>query len=148
MDRGHGELPSAVQAVASAARAGGTTAQRARCADGTWIVLRGAPLGPGRAVLTIEPAGPPEVIGLIGAALGLTERERDVVTGVLRGLSTKELASTLHLSPYTVQDHLKAVFAKAGVNSRRELVSDVFFGVYAPRLGTPVGADGFFADSR
>ena len=32
------------------------------------------------------------------------------------------------------------------MNSRRELIADVFFGIYAPRLGRPVGPDGFFAD--
>ena len=105
---------------------------------------RGAPLGPGRAVVTVEPAGPPEVTEIIGAAMGLTGRERDIVAGVLRGMSTKEIAASLSVSPYTVQDHLKAIFAKAGVNSRRELVADVFFGVYAPRLGRPVRPDGFF----
>ena len=94
--------------------------------------------------MTIEPAGPPEVTSLISGALGLTGREVDVVTEVLRGASTKQIAATLHLSPYTVQDHLKAVFAKAGVNSRRELIADVFFGIYAPRLGTPLRPDGFF----
>ena len=31
-----------------------------------------------------------------------------------------------------------------GVNSRRELVSDEYFGVYAPRLGAPIRPDGFF----
>jgi DNA-binding CsgD family transcriptional regulator len=145
VDVDHGDLPSAVQAVAANAAAGRTVAQRARTGDGSWVVLRGAPLGPGRAVVTIEAAGPPEVTSLITAALGLTDREGDVVTLVLRGSSTKEIAGALGLSPYTVQDHLKAVFAKAGVNSRRELVSDVFFGVYAPRLGAPVRPDGFFA---
>jgi DNA-binding CsgD family transcriptional regulator len=143
-DRDHGAVPSAVQAVAAAAMAGQTVTQRAR-SGGSWVALRGAPLGPGRAVVTIAPAGPPEVTSLVEVALGLTGREREVVAGVLRGQSTKEIAAALHLSPYTVQDHLKAVFAKAGVNSRRELIADVFFGVYAPRLGSAVGADGFFA---
>lgn len=142
-DRGHGEIPVAVRAVAAHASAGHTVAQRARVAS-SWVVLRGAPLGAGRAVVTVERAGPPEVASIISAALGLTDREVDVVAGVLQGRSTKEIAGDLHLSAYTVQDHLKSVFAKADVNSRRELVAEVFFGVYAPRLGQPVGIAGFF----
>lgn len=144
VDIDHGDLPAVVQAVGTSASSGQTIAQRAQTANGSWVVLRGAPLGGDRAVVTIEPAGPPEVTSLITSALGLTEREQDVVVGVLRGLSTKEIASVLHMSPYTVQDHLKVVFGKAGVNSRRELVSDVFFGVYFPRLGSGVRPDGFF----
>lgn len=146
-DVGHGVVPTVVRAVAAHANAGRTVAQRARSADGSWVVLRGAPLSQGRAIVTIEIAGPPEVASIINAALGLTGREIDVVAAVLRGLSTKEIAQELHLSTYTVQDHLKAVFSKAQVNSRRELVADIFFGIYAPRLGSPVGADGFFQRS-
>jgi DNA-binding CsgD family transcriptional regulator len=142
-DIGHGEVPVAVRAVAAYAAAGHTVVQRARLAA-SWVLLRGAPLGPGRAVLTVEQAGPPDVAGIVSAALGLTGREVDVVAGVLQGRSTKEIAADLHLSIYTVQDHLKSVFAKAGVNSRRELVADVFFSVYAPRLGQPIGVAGFF----
>ena len=145
LDLGTSGLPSSIRAVAVVAETGVATTHRIRSARGTWVVVRGAPLGPGRTVVTIERAGPPEVLGLIAAALGLTARERDVVEVVLRGLPTKDIARTLHLSPYTVQDHLKAVFAKAGVNSRRQLVADVFYGFYAPRLGDQRGADGWFA---
>jgi DNA-binding CsgD family transcriptional regulator len=142
-DTGHGEIPVVVRAVSAHAASGHSVAQRARVAA-SWVTLRGAPLGPGRAVVTVERSGPPEVASIVSHALGFTDRELDVVARVLQGRSTKEIAQELHLSAYTVQDHLKSVFAKAGVNSRRELVAEVFFGVYAPRLGQPIGVDGFF----
>jgi DNA-binding CsgD family transcriptional regulator len=146
-DRGHGQLPAILAAVAVAAADGRTVAQRARTSSGTWLVVRSAPLGDHRGIVTIDEAGPPDVVAILSAALGLSARESDVVVEVLRGSSTKEIATALHLSTYTVQDHLKAVFQKAGVNSRRELIADVFFGIYAPRLGRAVGPDGFFADT-
>lgn len=147
VDRAHGALPAVLSAVAVAAGGGRTVAQRARTADGAWLVLRGAPLGGSRGIVTIEEAGPPDVVAVLGAALGLSARETEVVVEVLRGSSTKEIAASLHMSGFTVQDHLKSVFQKAGVGSRRELIANVFFGVYAPRLGRPVGPDGFFADA-
>ncbi len=47
-------------------------------------------------------------------AYGLTERESQVVRLCLQGRSTKEMAAGLHVSAYTVQDHLKSIFDKTG----------------------------------
>ena len=68
------------------------------------------------------------------AAYQLTERERDLTGLVLQGYSTREIAAHLVISPHTVQQHLKNVFAKTGVNSRRDLVGKLFFAHYEPRV--------------
>ena len=67
-------------------------------------------------------------------AYGLSEREREVSELCAQGLSTKEIAATLHLSPYTVQDHLKVIFDKTGAWRRAELVGRIFLDQYAPRF--------------
>lgn len=74
-------------------------------------------------VIIIQPVVGPELAEMMLRALGFTEGERSVLSLVLRGRSTKEIAGELHLSPWTVQDRLKSIFARAGVRSRRDLVA-------------------------
>jgi DNA-binding CsgD family transcriptional regulator len=62
---------------------------------------------------------------LLSRAHGLSARERELVALLVEGLDTREIAVRLFISRYTVQDHLKSVFEKVGVRSRRELVSGV-----------------------
>ncbi|MGE7824371.1 LuxR C-terminal-related transcriptional regulator [Paenibacillus sp. NPDC093718] len=99
---------------------------RVRLSDGSFASIRASLLqGPdslAKLAVTLEPANTTDMLPLISDALGLTERENEVISGILRGLSTKELAQSLFISPYTIQDHLKSIFLKTGVNSRRELI--------------------------
>ena len=105
--------------------------------SGRWIVLHGAVLqspGKPRIAVIVEPAHPARIAPLLMAAYGLTEREQEIARHVLAGAVTTEIAHTLRISPHTVQQHLKAIFEKTGVRSRRELVATVFFTHYEPRL--------------
>jgi DNA-binding CsgD family transcriptional regulator len=89
-------------------------------------VIEGAPLEGaelGHVAITVRAAAADEIFDLLGKTYDLTRRERQLVALVLGGLATKQLAEALCISPYTVQDHLKAIFAKTGVRSRRELSS-------------------------
>ncbi len=54
---------------------------------------------------------------------GLTQRGADVARLVCEGLSDKEIASNLNLSPHTIKDHLKKVYSKFRVHARAQLVS-------------------------
>ena len=95
---------------------------RVRTAQGNWVAI------------LIEEAQPPELAPLIADAYGLTDRERRVTELVAKGFSTNDIGQRLHLSAYTVQDHLKSIFDKTGAGSRGELVARLFFDHYAPRL--------------
>ena len=138
-------LPPSVLAVAGRAlrtaegesAPGEVAVARVLSTEGRWMVLHGAALvaGAGRRVAVIvEPAHPARIVPLLMAAYGLTEREQEVTRLVLCGDSTAEIAQHLSVSPHTVQQHLKSVFEKTGVRSRRELVGKVFFAHYEPRL--------------
>ena len=52
----------------------------------------------------------------------LTSREEEILRFVVNGLSNKEIATTLGLSPDTVKEHLQHIFRKIGVNTRTQAV--------------------------
>jgi DNA-binding CsgD family transcriptional regulator len=99
---------------------------------GHWLHLQAA-LGEtpgGRAgdvMIVIDPAGPRDIAWLQIAAYGLSAREREVVELVVRGASTRQIASTLFIAEDTVQDHLSHIFEKVGVRGRRALVKRLYF---------------------
>jgi DNA-binding CsgD family transcriptional regulator len=125
-----GQDPPVLFAVAASAHASGPARARVRTPTGQWLILHGARLDgdpQGRVSVIIEPPRPDELAPLLVAAYGLSEREQAVAALVFQGRSTRQIARVLSISPYTVQEHLTAVFDKVGVRSRGELVGQVFF---------------------
>jgi DNA-binding CsgD family transcriptional regulator len=53
----------------------------------------------------------------------LTAQERQIAQLARGGLSNPEIGARLFLSPRTVEWHLRKVFAKLGIRSRRELAT-------------------------
>jgi DNA-binding NarL/FixJ family response regulator len=52
----------------------------------------------------------------------LTDRERDVLELVGRGLTNQEIAGQLHMSPLTAKSHVSRILAKLGARDRAQLV--------------------------
>ncbi|WP_149264481.1 response regulator transcription factor [Actinomadura sp. K4S16] len=64
----------------------------------------------------------------------LTDREREVLTLIARGLSNTELAEHLHLSPATVKTHIGHLLAKLHARDRAQLVITAYeTGLIRPR---------------
>ena len=144
-DQERGDLPSSVYAVAGRAmrsaegvdEPGEIAVARVLSRAGRWIVLHGASLvadGSRRVAVIVEVAHPARISALLMAAYQLTPREQEVTRLVLQGSSTGQIADALSISAGTVQQHLKNVFDKTSVRSRRDLVGKVFFAHYEPRV--------------
>ena len=55
--------------------------------------------------------------------LGITGRQADVLRLVAEGISNKEIAARLHLSPRTVEKHIESLLRKTAARSRTQLVA-------------------------
>lgn len=138
------ELPGSVYAVAASLRAAersgaGPAAMpitRLQTSAGRWLTLQASRLSgsAGQIAIIIEPANSHDLSPLISQAYALSPREAEIMQLVLQGLTTAEMAARLCISPLTVQDHIKAVFDKVGVRSRRELVAHIFAEHYRPGM--------------
>lgn len=112
---------------------------RARTRSGHWLTLyssltEATPERPSDTVIVIEPTKPEELLPFSMAAYGISVREEEVVKLVVCGLSTVQISRKLHISEYTVQNHLRSVFEKVGVRTRGELVKRLFFDNLYPTL--------------
>ncbi len=147
------KLPLAIYVVASRLQAierlppetpvGMMPRARVRTRSGQWLAVHASRLAgatsTGQIAVILEPARPAEVASLVLLAYALTDREAQVARLVLKGYSTESIAAALTIAELTVQQHLKAVFDKVGVRSRRELVAQIFAQHYWPHFAADMG---------
>ncbi len=109
---------------------------QALCAGASGYVLKNTPLEEIKAaVLEVVRGGSPMSRAVARKVLAhfkpspsvrpdlLTERERDVVQGIVDGLGDKQVAARLGLAADTVRTYVKRIYKKLQVTSRTELVS-------------------------
>jgi DNA-binding CsgD family transcriptional regulator len=152
---GTGTIPDEVRALAarlySLDPSVGVPQLRTRTRAGRWAVLHASWMpnqGRDAVAVIIQEATADQVAPLVMSAYGLTEQERTISGLVFHGLSTQAISEKLHITQHTVQDHLKSIFDKTGVRSRRELVATVMRQQYLPRAkaGHLPDPSGYFSD--
>jgi DNA-binding CsgD family transcriptional regulator len=122
-------LPAVIYPAAARARTGTSGAGAhalVQAVDRRWVMIEAAKLegrDGGQIAVTLRAATATETFTLLCRAYALSARERQVVAALLAGLDTRAITQRLFISRYTVQDHLKSVFIKTGVRSRRELLA-------------------------
>lgn len=103
------------------------TSARVPISFGQWAVLRSFRMNVGKdgeapLAVTIQECPAAERLEVFARCFGLTPRQRTLLGLAASGLDTAALAAALGITPYTVQDQFKAVFAAGGVRSRNALL--------------------------
>jgi DNA-binding CsgD family transcriptional regulator len=142
-------IPTALLAVAHSARAAMKASTVTVPGRNGWMTVHASlPDGRagGRVAIVVDRAAGVQSTPLRLETYGVTAREREVAALIAQGCSNAEIAAALVISPYTVQDHIKSLFEKTAVGSRRELVARIFLDDYLPQLmvRTPLTAGGGF----
>jgi len=86
---------------------------------GSWLPLLGSTLTRLRLAEEVERLRRHAASGQVLAAL--TRREHEIATDVAEGLANKQIARRRRISVNTVENHLRSIFRKTGVNSRTKL---------------------------
>ena len=133
-------VPAPLLIVAAQVRADGRAGRRTEArhvpTPAGWITLHGSlPTGPRDRVAIVIQATPDDLAAPLRLeAFALTPREREVALAIAQDLDTAAIAERLFISPWTVQDHCKAIFDKTGTRTRRELRALVFFQDHLPAI--------------
>jgi DNA-binding CsgD family transcriptional regulator len=131
-DEARAPVPAAVYNVAARllaseaddATSAAPASARVHTGGGRWLALRAARLDDATIAVTLEPTSAAERADLYARVAGLSRREAELLGHLVDGCDTRELARRLVVSEHTVQDHLKAIFAKTGTRGRRRLVAN------------------------
>jgi DNA-binding CsgD family transcriptional regulator len=105
---------------------------RLHLAGGQWVTMSAARLGATGPVqdrtiaVTLQTTSPADRMAVFARASGLTARETELLRRLGDGTDTRHLARSLSVSEHTIQDHLKAIFAKTSTSSRFQLVTRAF----------------------
>lgn len=127
------ELPTVVHEVAQRARvladdAGGPPARaRVHVPHHGWLLVHGSSLDGERTAVVVERAPRAQLAALLVDLYGLTPREQEVAGLWVRGFGVEDIARELFVSPHTVHDHVKAIYAKFRVGNRADLTATLFF---------------------
>jgi len=89
----------------------------------TCLVEGDAPREERDIAVTIDESSSAQRLSLFARCAGLSVREAELLGHLATGADTRAVAARMFLSPHTVQDHLKSVFAKTGTRSRRTLLA-------------------------
>ncbi|MFI6054586.1 LuxR C-terminal-related transcriptional regulator [Streptomyces violascens] len=120
------ELPVVVWGTTHCARLGNGPTQTLVPTPAGWIAVRGQLLAggaTGEVAITVQPASVDLLLPVVTAWYGITRRERGVLELAFEGLTAKQIARRLSLSPHTVNDHFKAIYRKTGMTCREELIA-------------------------
>lgn len=109
---GKGSEPDEIARTVLAVHAGDTLLSPAATRG---LIERYVLLGGGAGDIPASIETPPELGGL-------TEREREVLLLVARGLSNGEIAERLFISPHTAKTHVNRIMAKVHAHDRAQLV--------------------------
>ena len=66
-----------------------------------------------------------EAICEVASEFRLTEREREALKGICLGLTSKELAKEMDISPNTVKAYLRLIMVKMGVSTRAGILAKI-----------------------
>ena len=114
-------VPSATGIAAATAATGSTTAETSLVANGTAVnsAIANSPAVNSPAVNSAAASS----TAAAGPATALTQREHEVVTLLAAGLSNRDIAAKLFISPATAARHVANILAKLGFSSRSQVAA-------------------------